>query len=221
MFHYKKICMVMLLLSYISLHAMNAILPEEAALEAVSNRIEEVLTGLKQYDVRVAGNYSISKPGAQFDWLPGYIVKVNADRIEGAEYLRPCIEQEPLSLLRLPKMKRFPVSKDKLSRAFAKMYIPRDLCLAEYIEGTHEGAINLLQAQHMVTLFRKAKKTLIDCGSRNIIFTAKGELALIDTDLKGFRDNDVPFALNQFYQNNKFHPDAKRYVESEMKKITG
>ena len=220
------IVMLLLTILYCPMHAMDSKpLPQDQAAALVSKNIVEVLHAMKQFDLRVPGNFSLSKTTVKLDWLPGYIIKHDPQsRIAGAAHLEPCIKQEGLSLLRMPNMVKVPVAPrhellPKLSADFAKMAIPSELCLSEYMQGSPCGTFNLQQAKQMIILLTKATKIFADCNGRNIIWMPNGDLGLIDTELRGLKDNtpeNIEWTLSFFYTNNTFDAEAKDYFKNEF-----
>lgn len=69
---------------------------------------------------------------AEFSWLPGFMVKLNAElRIAGGKRLRDCIEKEKLGLLTIPTQMPYVIP----SMYHEHTHL-RTLCVAEKIEGS-------------------------------------------------------------------------------------
>ncbi|MFZ5954648.1 MAG: hypothetical protein ACOYT8_06155 [Candidatus Dependentiae bacterium] len=161
--------------------------------------------------------YSSAYKGAavEFDWLKGYMVKLNVDRLKGAEILNRCIQENNLDLIAIPKQ-----------------WVFQNYVVAEKIEGTHDDVITLKKAQQLWTIVEKTH--YIDLKPANLIHCANGKIAIIDTELRSFKLNvdldnpkispndtiaDIKLkALFKLYANN-LDNDAQEFLDNNRKEI--
>lgn len=144
----------------------------------------------------------------QFKWLPGYIVKRNTSRVEGAKILAGCIKEYDLKYVTVP---------DKWEH--------RGFVVAKKLEGTHYTTMNLAQAQDVATLLKCAKcngghyHDLHNGVNGNLLFCYDGRVGFIDTEAHGFFCPTYKCSLEYLLRWNTYiSPEATKFVQNEIRK---
>jgi len=107
----------------------------------------------------------------EYDWLPGYIVKLNDNRVENSRLLQEKIDSLGITNIRIPKK-----------------YVYGDFAICEKIKGKgwYDGqkamTVPLLHQLHRLITEGRPKYYDMICG--NWIITDDGNLYIIDTDSK-------------------------------------
>lgn len=182
--------------------------PEERAriAQLIDEHIDEVLQILKKEGTK------------EFTWLPGYFVKHNISRLEGAKIFSECIEKYELKCVTVPDKWLYEIPKARQTRM-------SQLIIAKKLEGTLDGTMNLAQAQEVSTLLKHAKfgkygSYYCDAHNQNLLYQTDGRVGFIDTELRGFQCYSYENALWHIFTSHNLHPEAKLFIENEICKST-
>lgn len=136
--------------------------------------------------------------------LPNSYFKKGADRLVGAKIMRDVITKKNLNLLLVP---------DKCICT----YNDRTWIAAKKISNASSNPLNLDQTKQLCTLILKT--WVWDLPGRNIVKTNNGQVAIIDTELSGFKKNksDRIGGLYVLSKGNYFDKDAKKYLKQQIK----
>ena len=140
---------------------------------------------------------------AEFNWLPGYIVKLDAEqRVKGGQYLKKCITDNNLDLIIIP---------DQYLYIIPESYHPytelTELSIGKKIEGIQgkDQTINVHQTKQFIKLI--IETGIADLKWRNLVHCEDGKIALIDTEsfwgsyyglhslLDNIRDKEIRFLV--------------------------
>ena len=226
---YNKVLIVAMLSASLSstINAAAGSMQKEMSLEEAVETVEARMCDVLQGMVKKHPCYSCSilKPVARYDWLPGYIIKSNCLRLRGADILKSCIEEHGLHLLSVPSHAlvtcKAKVPEPTSEDLWWNVWLPASMCVAEYIEGDHEGKMTLEQTRQMVVLLTEAEKTFVEGHKTNFVHTSDGKLSIIDTEMRGFLSKDIvshapQAALCFLYTQNEFEPEAEEYLRAEI-----
>lgn len=209
---------VFLLTLFLSIQPMN---PKRLSIEEAKQKIHEniivILESMLGEDPRGVKGWAIKKRTLQRHDMPGYIIKLATDAIGEAEKtVLPCIKKENLSLLYVPKMWEVKISlPSTLPERLQNIWIPTELCLAEFIKGTIDEEMTLEQAKQIEALILKADKSYFDCKNENFVYMPNKQIALIDLEGRGFLENTEKnklFALSRLYTLNRLSRQAEEYL---------
>lgn len=182
--------------------------------DLVHAHIEEVLRMMNTKDALkreegVFNNPNYEGQAAEFPWLPGYMVKLNAEaRIAGGELLRRCIQDAGLNLLKIPRQTLY-----EIPQMYHKHSDVRTLCIAEKIEGKL-GKDLPIYFPHAVQLLKLIEKTgIADLKWRNLVHCPGGEIALIDTET--FIGNPI-YALDSLLWGNTCDKKASDLIREKL-----
>jgi hypothetical protein len=147
---------------------------------------------------------------AEFDWLPGYFLKLGPERIAGGEKLKKCIIDHHLDLLVVPEQS--PYSIPETPNRVTELTM---LCVAKKIEGVQGKIITLKQTQQLIILIKETG--VGDLKWRNLVHCPNGQIALIDTEcFWGQR-----LGLHSLLENNDFEPEAWQLLVKEVALLEG
>jgi len=177
-----------------------------------------------------------SVPVAEFDWLDGYVVKQNSDRIEGRKIFSDAIREHKLKKVTVPAKILYTIpSQHRTSPQYntvgEEKFDGQHLVVAKKLEGQHVSfakqpkefstkPINLEQIRDISTLLKHTKYKewyYCDGSPYNLIHLTNGQIGFIDTELRGFRCSSYAIPLNDLLYLN-MEPDAELFVKDEIKK---
>jgi len=153
---------------------------------------------------------------AEFAWLPGYILKKNTDRIEGAKIFSGIIDKHNLKFVTIPEQWIYTIPPQRNA--------PRDkhLVVAKKLEGTFSKPINLEQAQDIATLLKYARykgEYYGDTHNGNLLHQANGKIGFIDTEASlGFSCPTYSQALQNLLWFHEMDPQAELFIKTEIDK---
>jgi hypothetical protein len=128
--------------------------------ELVNDHLESVLQVMNEKEqLRQLADYrdpSYEGSAAEFSWLPGYIIKLGIERIEGGEVLRKHALEKKLDLIVIPEQACY-----HMPESYHRITKLKTLCIAKKIEGSQGNAISLKQAKQLVELVKSTASCLI------------------------------------------------------------
>ncbi len=148
---------------------------------------------------------------AEFAWLPGYMVKLHPERIEGGRILKRWIEQNGLSLLRIPEQIPLPIPPSHQHMTSLKV-----LCICEKILGVGPESLSLEHTMQLVHLIEGTG--ISDLKAENLVHCPDGRIAIIDTEVA--RNTSIRTALNWFLEKNQFDEPAKAFVKRARRALS-
>jgi hypothetical protein len=153
----------------------------------------------------------------QFQWLPGYFIKYDINRIEGMKRIRDCIKKYNLHLITVPDKKLYHIKgrPDELSN-------DNYLVVVRKIEPAKNPLpISLEHVQQLSTIIKKT--TYVDLTATNYLRLDNGKLCLIDTEGSFDSERLVRGYLRLLGSthdlNSDYTPEALRYIFNEIKNI--
>jgi hypothetical protein len=148
----------------------------------------------------------------KFTWLPGWMIKMDTSRIEGAKKIADAIKNRNSNLLCVPYKEPYIINNFMMQKY---PLIPEALVLVKEIKGTHDGIINLEQAKQLDGLIEDTY--YYDLHSSNLIHTKDGKIAIIDTESKSFAPKYPKFSYIALLGSNEFKADAEEYIENKLR----
>lgn len=183
----------------------------------VSDHLDSVLHVMNE-KCRVRDSVSAYDPNqegatAEFPWLPGYIIKLEAERrVYLGGRIKEYVREKNLDLILVPDQTLYPIP-----ATHHHLTELRYLCIAKKIEGSQgrEIPINLAQAKQLVELIKA--DLISDLKWRNVVH-CHGQIALIDTAPFG---GGVRWALSALLEQNRLDSDAKKLIAKTIKSCPG
>lgn len=151
-----------------------------------------------------------SGTAVEWPWLPGHIVKLNANnaRVEGGIYLQDSISRLGLNLLRIPTQYTYEVPKTKTL-----------LSIGEKIEGMQGPAIPI-QLPHIKQLVQLIQNTgYSDPKWRNLVHSSDEKISIIDTEL-GSCSAPPLYGIASLLEKNTLTAEARVFFQALLRKIS-
>jgi len=181
-----------------------SLLPQNTVKKLLDTHIDEVLAAMVHcIQLRAI---RADRSAAEFSWLPGYMVKLDPSRVQGADELKQVIDKQDLDLLDVADQWAYEIPTDKITDLLSV------LCIGKKMEGEMWKPLTLEQAIQLRVLCKYAP--FCDPKAPNLIHYKK-RIGLCDTQ-PGVRLCEYQALFKLLYEN-KLEDDAREYLEHEMR----
>jgi hypothetical protein len=193
-------------LDFIKKYSVDSVLQQILDIHAdeIASKIDEMkLKGIKKHGVWT------------FDWLPGYFVKSNVDRIYGLERMQKCIENHNLDMLAIAEKGIYHIKGKPLDLSSWNYVI----IAKKVIPAAEQKPLSLRQVQQLITLMHETE--YISLHESNYILTEGEKIVLIDTE-SAFNKNLIFEGFMRHLRgdlNKKFSDEALKYVLLETVRV--
>lgn len=179
-------------------------------LDAHSDELRVMLQSCEKYPIHCPTELGVRS----FAWLPGYIVKYNSGRIEGAKMMQDCIEVGKLDRLLVPLKYLYHVKGSSVTE--------NCLVIVPKVRRAPPRKLSLIEVKQLCTLIYELGYW--DIYSENLFITKSGKIVLLDTELRSFDYDKILDGLVRFVShrgkivyNYGLEKDALAYIFDQIK----